>query len=258
MAVDIGNSRIKYGLFANSTPPIAGQLPECQWATAVGTEIPSIPWDGIQAAGGGGELQCIVSSVNPPVLSRFLDEYRVTGRSEPTVIRSYTQLPIRNLTSPPEQTGIDRLLKGVAGNLLRFADQPMILVDSGTATTVDLLNESGEFAGGAILPGLSLGAQALHDHTAQLPLIETEELRRHSPRSLGRNTQEALRSGLYWGHVGSVWEVIRRLSSDHPGAYRNLLITGGAGGILAHELVPSTYCRDLTLQGLAVTAGGLV
>ncbi len=254
LAVEIGNSRFKFGLFLDWLTPHPSQLPSCQEVLTASSNGDSIPWDRLQTMMENNSPLCLVSSVNPPALARFLHEFSCTGWPEPMVIRSFSQLPIVNQTSPPEQTGIDRLLKGVAGNVLRPADRPMILVDSGTATTVDWVNAAGEFAGGAILPGLSLSSRALHDHTAQLPLIAAEDLGQSRPATIGKNTVEALRSGLYWGHVGAVRELIRCLSAKNSGSGQFVLVTGGAGQILAKELKLSGFHRDLTLQGLAITA----
>lgn len=252
LAVDIGNSRIKFGVFRDWTTLDAGELPACEGMFAISSQASITSPERMLSACGNQPPQCIVASVNPPATERFVDEWRDRGWPEPLMIDSYRQLPIRNETSPPEQTGIDRLLKGVAGNFLRPAGKSLILVDSGTATTVDRLTASGAFAGGAILPGLGLASRALHDYTAKLPLIASEEFEELTPTPLGKNTQEALRSGLYWGHIGAVRELIERLSSDQPAT---VLFTGGAGKLLAKELgMPDRYYRDLTLQGLAVTA----
>lgn len=254
LAIDIGNSRIKFGVFPDALDTPAGVLPTCREVVAVSADLSSIPWEKLPSEFVKQHPQCIVASVNPPATERLLQEWPGLGWAEPIVIRDYHQLPILNQTSPPEQTGIDRLLKGVAGNVLRPAGRPLILVDSGTATTVDWITEAGAFAGGAILPGLSLTSHALHDYTAGLPLVPSETFEREVPEPLGKNTQEALRSGLYWGYVGAVRELIVRLSANSPGVEPTVLFTGGAGQLLAREMsLPANYHRDLTLQGLVLT-----
>lgn len=258
IAVDIGNTRIKFGVFLDWQTPAEGRLPSCSVVLAEAAETVSIPWDQLRSAIGNLRPRCIVASVNPPALESFLREWSRTGWDEPVVVRSFEQLPIVNQTEPPEQTGLDRLLKGVAGNVLRAQGHPLILVDSGTATTVDWITPTGAFAGGAILPGLALSSQALHDHTAQLPLISSEDIGQNQPAPIGKNTVEALRSGLYWGHVGAVRELILQLSARSREPDVQVLITGGAGELLARELKSANYCRDLTLQGLAIAARQLL
>lgn len=255
LTVEIGNSRIKFGLFLDWNTSSENRLPACVEVMAVPADAESIPWNQVLATVGSPSPRCVVASVNPQVLARFLSEFPRTGWPEPLVIRSYRQLPIDNLTSPPEQTGMDRLLKGVAGNVVRPADTPLILIDSGTATTVDRINSAGQFTGGAILPGLSLASRALHDHTAQLPLILSESFIETRPAVIGTNTVAALQSGLYWGHVGAVRELIARNSNVQAERPPAILITGGAGELLARELnLSGSYHPNLTLQGLAVTA----
>lgn len=254
LAVDIGNTRVKFGLFVNWKMPTTGQLPNSDTVIAVAADRGFVPWDQLRTAFAGTSPRCLVASVNPPALEGFLREWSLTDWDEPVVLRSFQQLPIVNETAPPEQTGIDRLLKGVAGNLLRAPGQPLILVDSGTATTVDWITPTGAFAGGAILPGLGLSSRALHEHTAQLPWIAPEEIDQSPPAAIGKNTRDALLSGLYWGHVGAVRELIARLSTETSAADVKVVVTGGAGELLTRELERSVYYRDLTLQGLAITA----
>ena len=124
---------------------------------------------------------------------------------------------------------------------------------------MDWVTSEGAFAGGAILPGLGLSSRALHEHTAQLPLIEPETFQQQTPPpAIGTETRGALQSGLYWGHVGAIREIMQRMMAEHPGETPTVLITGGAGELVAKELgFAASYHRDLTLQGLAVTARAL-
>jgi type III pantothenate kinase len=147
---------------------------------------------------------------------------------------------------------MDRLLNAVAANVLRKRHQPALIVDSGTATTVDAVNSAGAFLGGAILPGFDLCARALHHYTALLPLIPLEELSESVPTSLGKNTRAAMQSGLFWGQVGAVKELLlqasRTLACDDP----LILVTGGGGALLMQELPNAHWLPHLSLQGLAL------
>lgn len=258
LAFEIGNSRIKYGIFQNWKTLGDGQLPVCDELLTSEAETQSFPWRRLTEIFGGRAPVSIVSSVNPPALDRMLRAFPETGWTPPLVIQNGSQLSILNRCSPPERTGVDRLLKGVAGNVLRPAGKPLVLVDSGTATTVDWINAAGEFCGGAILPGLSLASRALHEHTAQLPLIPSESFGTAPRYSVGANTHDALCSGLYWGQVGAVRELISRMSAENSAVPCHIIITGGAGELLARELSPAVSCPNLTIQGLAITAGILL
>ncbi len=256
LVVDIGNSRTKFGLFRDWQTNDAGTLPSCEQLFVVAADEEQFPWSELQVAIGEAAPVSLIAAVNPPVLERLLDSWPKTSWTEPRFLANNVGLPIVNQTLYPDRVGTDRLLKAVAGNVLRPAGQPLILIDSGTATTVDWVTSEGAFAGGAILPGLALSSRALHEHTAQLPLIEPESFQQQTaPPVIGTETRGALRSGLYWGHIGAVRELIRQMTDAHPGETPTVLVTGGAGELVARELgLTAHYHRDLTLQGLAVTA----
>jgi type III pantothenate kinase len=178
------------------------------------------------------------------------------GLPSPALLTEKSQLPIRMDVDAPEKVGMDRLLNGVAANVLRGSDQPVIVIDTGTAITIDLLDSQGTFKGGAILPGILLGAKTLHEETTTLPLVDVWELLKREPPALGKNTEAAIAAGLYWGHLGAVKEIVNRYRQLCQPAGREplLLLTGGAAVILAPYL-PQGRCEPaLSLQGLAVTA----
>src|SRR5262249_6105357 len=150
--------------------------------------------------------------------------------------------------------GIDRLFDAVAANLLRQPSEPVLVVDAGTATTVNYISEAGAFEGGAILPGLGLGARALHHHTALLPLIDVGKLGQHPVVPLGRDTPGAISSGLWYGQIGAIRELVSRLaeSASRPPL---VLITGGNGRALAAALGNNVrFEPHLALSGLAHVA----
>ena len=103
----------------------------------------------------------------------------------------------------PERVGLDRLAAAAAVNRLRSPDRGAIIVDTGSAVTVDLLSADGVFRGGAILPGIDMSARALHEFTDLLPLVSLNELS-VPPPALGVSTVTAIRGGLFWGQVGAV------------------------------------------------------
>ncbi|MDB5389498.1 MAG: transcriptional activator, Baf family [Planctomycetaceae bacterium] len=259
IAMEVGNSRVKFGLFRDGHQISSADLPICVEHKAVSLDSHTLPWDELQ------ELfrrdvplnrqspLFVAASVNPAGLERVLLEWPIANWPKPTVLRSSAELPIVNRTHYPEKVGTDRLLKAIAANVLRRPDYPIIVVDSGTATTVDWITDQGEFSGGAILPGLALASKALHTYTAQLPLIEMSQLN-SPPPAIGRETISALESGLYWGHIGAVRELIQRMSVERGLPLPNVLVTGGGGSLLAGYLEAATYRPALTLEGLAVAA----
>jgi type III pantothenate kinase len=119
----------------------------------------------------------------------------------------------------------------------------------GSAITVDLVSADGAFCGGAILPGLAMSARALYEFTDLLPLIDMRDLT-EPPPALGTATVPAMQSGLFWGAVGAVRELIQQLTG---GAAADVLLTGGAGPAVAQLLGPAArYVPHLTLAGIAI------
>lgn len=256
LAVDIGNSRTKFGVFAVSEITNPGQLPACIASFAVphGDEV---PWQSLQEAVVGISdvlPRTVVAGVNPRGLETLLTHWRQTGWPAPEIISTYTDLPLRIELEAPERVGMDRLLTAVAGNVLRPTGRPLVVIDSGTATTVDLVSSSGAFRGGTILPGFELAARSLHHYTALLPLIGLDELPPEGPPPLGRSTREAIESGVFWGQVGAVKELLRRLSAGLD-AEPLVLLTGGAGARLTPHLdLEHQWLPQLALQGLVLAA----
>lgn len=253
IAIDIGNSRIKFGLLT-----IAGQttgFPELDDSFFVkhGDEI---PWQRIEewvldAGLESGEIA--VSSVNPPALEELMHDWSGKTLPQPTVIDRASQLDLVTRVDDPNRVGIDRLLNGVAGNRIREQGRPLMILTSGTAGTMDLLDPDGAFVGGSIFSGLEMTARSLHDYTAQLPLLTVEELRSDFPSPLGKNTRDAMHAGIFWGHVGAVKELILRMSDPFQEAPR-LIVTGGAARMLVPHLPAHTlWIPHLVLYGLAIT-----
>jgi type III pantothenate kinase len=194
--------------------------------------------------------RCAVSSVNPPVadqLQAFLESQRgVTS----TWFRSAAEVGVPNEVIGAETGGADRALAVAAAISLAPAGRPGLVVSCGTAITVERVSRSGVWQGGAIAPGLTLCARALHDHTAQLPLVMIRE----PPPAWGAATAPALEAGVFWGTVGACRELIARQTAE-LGNDRWLIWTGGDAALLAPAVTGATARiePDLVLIGLART-----
>lgn len=269
LAVDIGNSRIKFGLFdgdgaENKTWGLARPVQ----VLAVRHADP-IPWEtlaGWHATSRGEPAQAAIAGVKPAAMERLLAEWPRSSWPTPLVVKSASELPLVVRVVAPDGVGIDRLLGAVAANAIRSPNQPVIVIGAGTATTVDLIAADGAFEGGAILPGLELCALGLHQYTALLPMVPVGELADPQLPAVGKDTPAAIRSGLLYGHVGAVKEVVSRLSatlksaggsrSSNPDALPLVLINGGNGPLLAPHLGGGVREeRDLPLRGLASITG---
>lgn len=257
LAIDAGNTRAKWGILVASDG-VATTLPTCLRSSAVELGAP-LPWAELVCDHGAPAHCAAVTGSNPHEVERIAKEWPHDW-SPPWIVDDRREFPIEIDVDFPDQVGIDRLLTAVAANVLRPADTPAIIVDSGTATTVNFVDRRGHFCGGAILPGFDLCAKALHQYTALLPLIEMNEVldADATPAELGRNTHAAISSGLYWGHVGAVKELLQRMigAADAPPL---LLLTGGAAPLLKPHL-PADVRHEphLALQGLTLVARSLL
>jgi len=190
----------------------------------------------------------ILSSVVPSVVygiekacKRYLHvDCLVVGR------KIKTGMKVR--TDNPKEVGADRIVNAVAA--VERWGAPIIVVDFGTATTVDCVNGAGEYVGGAIAPGFQISADALFARTAKLPRIEIER----PPHAIGTNTVHAMQSGLYYGYVALVDGLVDRCREELvPGGKVRVVATGGFGALLASESKTfEEFDPNLTLVGLAL------
>jgi type III pantothenate kinase len=247
LAIDAGNTRIKFGRFTYGAGDV---LPVCVASGHVlcGQAIPR----GALGTSVTGKMQAILSGSNPAEMER-LERTWPGDRAPLAVVTDRRTFPIAVEVDAPERVGLDRLLNAIAAQRLRQENQPVVIVDSGTAVTVDYVNRRGAFAGGAILPGIGMGARALHQYTALLPLMQAPGIAAAPPPVVGKNTIAAMTSGLYWGHVGAVRELAMRIVDADPGdPPRLMLVTGGAGAVVSPHLERSQEWPFLPLQGLVL------
>ena len=251
LAIDVGNTHVKLGLFAWSNSRRRGELPDCVERAALLSYEP-LPWELLAQwqSVAADWLPPVIAGSNPHGVEQLIAAWPSSLGSQPRVVANTDDFPLPIRVDEPRRVGIDRLLNAVAVNELRSANRSAVIVDSGTATTVDVVSIDGAFAGGAILPGLALSAKALHEYTALLPLVSVAELGQTTPESLGRNTREAIRSGLFWGQLGAVKELIER----QIGSTAEIFVTGGGGALLAEHLPRSRFEPHLPLQGLVLVA----
>ena len=188
------------------------------------------------------------------------------GLTAPLVIRDRSAIPLSVDVDSPETVGLDRLLNAVAANALRPVSRASIVVDSGTATTLNFVSQDGVFCGGAILPGLEMSAKALHYYTAVLPLLPVQDLGGETPIAPGRNTREAIRNGLFWGQIGAIRELVLQIcrqqglrdpdfsGDSDPEDSPWMILTGGGGPVLSSQFTGFLALPSLGMHGLVLTA----
>ncbi|MGH6934028.1 MAG: type III pantothenate kinase [Dongiaceae bacterium] len=187
----------------------------------------------------------IIASVVPGALFNLKSLVRKFFKCEPLVIGDGNRLGIKANIDRPEEAGADRLVNAFAAH--RKYRGPAVVIDFGTATTFDVVERDGGYAGGAIAPGINLSLQALHMGAAKLPSVAIER----PPHVIGRNTVACMQSGIFWGYVGLIEGLVARIRQEH-GAPMTVIATGGLAPLFhGATAVIEHVDEDLTLTGLA-------
>ena len=248
LAIDVGNTNIVLGVFDGASLVQSWRLQTLRDRTS--DEL-GLLVDGLFARGRIERVQVrgvIIGSVVPPLTGtmRAMTE-RYFGVPalivEPGV---NTFMPI--LYENPAEVGADRIVNAIAAyeHFGQKGAQPLIVLDFGTATTLDAITAKGEYLGGAICPGVQISADALFQRAARLPRIDV----RKPARIVGRTTVAAMESGLFYGYVGMVEGLVRRMG-DELGGNAICVATGGLAEVIAPETPLIQHVDvDLTLQGL--------
>jgi type III pantothenate kinase len=241
LVLNVGNSRLGIGTFGGGNLDHVVHVPHAEkgdWSGVIGRA-----WARI---GGKASPAIAGASVNPALDDPLeMLVLKLTGRPIQWVGEEL-DLPIPILTSEPKQTGVDRVLNVAAA--FEQMGKSCVVVDAGTAITVDCCSDQGEFLGGAIAPGLAMMLDALHEKTAALPRAQFQ-----IPTAVfGNSTEAAICQGVYHGIRGMVRELVENYATE-LGAWPDIIATGGdarqlfEGWDLIHAISP-----ELTLYGIAL------
>ena len=242
IALNVGNSMI-------GAARTDGRSVETRIAVTVHDKAALAGLDGELRRMGGGDLPVAAASVNALLLEEVEDllsfPLLLAGRDFP--------LPLPNRCRQSERTGHDRLLDGYAAGILYGL--PVIAVDFGTALTFNLVDGEGAFLGGAILPGPGLASRTLGSGCEQLPSIDLSALPDFALAGApvtGRDTEEAILSGLLHGYLGLVDYMIAIFRTELGGSCR-AVATGGEASLIAPRATGIDFHdRDLILKGIAL------
>jgi len=250
LAIDVGNTNIVLGVF-NGAELIQGwrlQTLRERTSDELGLLV-----DGLFAHSRIERVQIrgvIIGSVVPP-LTGTIREMAERYFGVPALLVEpgvNTSMPI--LYENAAEVGADRIVNSIAAyeRFGRAAARPMVVVDFGTATTLDAITAKGQYLGGAICPGVQISADALFQRAARLPRIDV----RKPTHVIGRTTVGAMESGLFWGYVGMVEGLVRRMGEELGGGAL-CIATGGLAPVIAPESALIEHVDpDLTLHGLRI------
>lgn len=187
----------------------------------------------------------IIASVVPQVLNSVRTAiHKLTGKA-PLVVGPGLKTGLNILLENPGQTGADLVVADVAA--LREHKPPLIVIDMGTATTMSVLDQNGAHIGGCIVPGVKISMDALTDRTALLPGLQLDQPK----RVIGRNTVDAMRSGIMLGTASMLDGMVERMEAE-LGSKATVIVTGGiAKFIIPMCKTPMIYDKDLIVKGLA-------
>lgn len=192
-----------------------------------------------------GDLHaCIISSVVPQSIFNLRNLSRRYLSVDPLVIGEGVDLGIQARILKPTEAGADRLVNAVGAHLKYPGD--LIVIDSGTATTFDVVAADGAFEGGIIAPGINLSLQALHEAAAMLPRIAIQR-----PETvIGKDTVTNMQSGVFWGYVALIEGLVARIKAEW-GKPMTVIGTGGVASLFEGATASiDHFDPDLTLRGL--------
>ena len=244
LAIDIGNTNITLGVFQGDELMFtwrlatdARRMPDEYGLTTLHLlSLKGLSPDAIDAIA--------LCSVVPPLTQVFEELCRSYFSHQPLVVGAGVRTGIKILYDNPRDVGADRIVDATAA--YRLYGGPVIIVDFGTATVIDAVSANAEYVGGAIAPGLTMGAEALVANTSILRRVELV-----APTSpIGKNTPNALQAGLVFGQIDMVEGMVKRFKRE-LGEEASVVATGGLASMMANQTtVFDAVNQELTLIGL--------
>ncbi len=246
IAVDIGNTHISIGVFDRKCLIKEFRLATNRHATV--DELGLVLAGLLKESNPGGKWSGVVISSVVPELDTVMVQAATNIFNAPIlVVTPEMELPVKNGYSVPHNVGADRLVAAIAA--IDEFKAPVIIVDFGTAITVDAVSAKKVYLGGAILPGLILSAEALSRGTSLLPRIELKT----PEKPLGQDTEESVRSGIIFGAAGSVDYLVKKMKKE-IGMQAKVVATGGLANVVVPLCATVKHIRkQLTLEGLRLT-----
>ncbi len=241
LVVDIGNTNIVAGLYQGETLRRSWRLSSRRDMTS--DEL-AVLFKGLLDDDAERVRDGVVASVVPPLTAQVVAAVRALVGVDPLEVVPGIRTGLRIRTDNPQEVGADRILNAVAAHARHGG--PCVVVDFGTATTLDVVTSEGDYLGGIITPGPRLGADALSARAARLPRVDLSL----PPRVIGRNSVDSIRSGVLYGHAAMVDGLILRVEEELAMGVK-VVVTGGTAPTIAPLMKRvDASDPDLTLEGL--------
>lgn len=242
--IDVGNTHTVLGIFEGGSLVADWRIQTHDGRTA--DEHGSLFRDLFEARGIDPDCleDALMSSVVPPMERALAEAARDYFGLELSVVGRDIEAPMPLRVVHPSEVGADRLVNAYAA--WNQVPEAQIVVDFGTATTFDAISAEGEYVGGAIAPGVTISSEALFETASKLPRVELAR-----PESvIGKTTVDSIQSGLVYGYIGQVREIVTRMC-DELGEVERVVATGGLAELLAPEMdLVDAIDPRLTLRGL--------
>ena len=247
LVVDVGNTNITMGIMDGQE--ILGTFRMTTKDSRTSDEYGVLVYDMIRRKGFKPEEieDTIIASVVPKMMYSFTNAiYKYFGKN-PIIVGPGIKTGISIKTSNPKQLGADRIVDAVAA--YEIYGSPALVIDYGTATTYDLINEKGEFLAGLIVPGIQTSANVLWQAAAKLPEIEIKK-----PKTiLAKDTVSSMQAGVYFSCIGETSYIVKRFKRETGIKDLKVIATGGLGKIVYDEKgLIDIYDQNLTLKGLQI------
>ena len=245
LAIDVGNTNIVIGVFDGDTIRANFRLSTDRERSRDELGMMLLNFLEYEKIENTDIENVIIASVVPQVMYSLENSIRKYLKKDPIIAGQTKPLPIRILYDNPHEVGADRLVNAIAAK--KIYGTPLIIVDFGTATTFCAVNQSGDYLGGAILPGIKISLEALFQKAAKLPRVEILK----PATVIGKNTISSIQSGTYYGYIGSVDHIVRKISAELGEKNIKVIATGGLASLIIQDSETiSEINSNLTLYGL--------
>jgi type III pantothenate kinase len=244
LAIDIGNTNVTFGVFDGETIKTTWRVSTAIHRTS--DEYANLMLSLMERQGITAKQikDVVICSVVPPLLIIFDEVCKRYLKKTPLIVEAGVKTGIRIDMDNPREVGPDRIVNAVAAHQLYGG--PVIVIDMGTATTLDVVSKDGSYIGGAIAPGIIISTEALFTRTAVLPRIELALPK----KAIGRNTIAAMQSGIVFGYIGLIEGIVGRIQAELDEPAKVVAAGGLATLIVDASNIINLVNADLTLIGL--------